>query len=268
MTEKEQMLTAVLDCRRVDLYVDPAPLTRRQRDLYAQMRDRREEGEPLQYIIGHCEFFGMKFFVDSRVLIPRPETEILVETVLKHVRQASSLRSWRVLDLGTGSGNIAVTLAKFIDNCRVRALDVSAAALEVARHNARCHGVEGKMDFVCQDMVEFLREEKTDASLFDIMISNPPYIQRGQIPGLPKEIRREPRLALDGGEDGLDFYKDIIAEAHRFLAKEGLLVMEMGDGQSAEIAEIFKRHPFYTDIHVRKDLGGTDRIITARKGVS
>ncbi len=272
MTEEEQMLTAVLGCRRIDLVVDPQPLSDEEQNLLRLMRRRREGGEPLQYIIGHCDFMGTQLFVDERVLVPRPETEILVDTVVTMVRAAQALskgraaRTLRVLDLGTGSGNIAIALAKQLEGCRVTAVDISADAIALARRNAQCNGVEENIEFVRADMNDFLKDTMAPES-FDMIISNPPYIATDQIAALPADVRREPRIALDGGADGLDFYRRIIGAAHRGLAGRGILFMEIGDGQAAGIEDIFREAPYYAHIRFQEDYTQTKRIVMAEKGV-
>lgn len=262
MTEEEQMLTSVLGCRRIDLVVDPKPLSVAQQGLLRQMRRRREGGEPLQYIIGHCDFMGIKLFVDGRVLVPRPETEILVDMAIARLKAARALR---VLDLGTGSGNIAVALAKKVAGCRVVAVDISPEAIALARHNARCNGVEADIEFVCADMSGFLRDTMAPEG-FDMIISNPPYIATRQLEALPADVRREPRVALDGGADGLDFYRTIIGAAHRGLSGRGVLLMEIGDGQAAGVDAIFHEAPYYANIRFNEDYTQTKRIVMAEKG--
>jgi len=153
MTEDELMLTTILDCRRVDLFVDPQILSREQKIRFEKMRERRANGEPLQYIFGQCDFMGTKLTVNQQVLIPRPETEELVDSVLKHFEAANNGTMIEILDLGTGSGNIAITLAKNISHCHVMALDNSRGALEVARTNAEINKVTYKIDFIETDMV-------------------------------------------------------------------------------------------------------------------
>lgn len=271
MTENDQMLTSVLDCRRIDLWVDPKALTGEQEHLLRQMRLRREAGEPLQYIIGHCEFMGIKLFVDARALIPRPETEILVDTAVTKIKAARALsinktgQVFRILDLGTGSGNIAVVLAKHVDDCRVVSVDISPDALTLARRNAQWNGVEARIEFVCADMKDFLMDAMT-TDHFDLIISNPPYIATHQIAALPADVRREPRIALDGGADGLDFYRWIIAGACHRLTDLGILMMEIGDGQAGGLKEIFEGSPCYKNIFFEDDYTQTKRVVMAEKG--
>lgn len=267
MTEHEQMLMSVRDCRRVDLFVDPKRLTPSQEDFFQRMKNRRGNDEPLQYIIGHCEFMGIKIFVDPRVLIPRPETELLTAAAIERLGKRSQRRPLRILDLGTGSGNIAIALAKNIENVRVMTVDICPRVLELAKENARFNRVDHKIDFDCEDMIPFLQQWPDTNAPFDLIISNPPYIAHAKIPELPADVRQEPWLALDGGEDGLDFYRTIIAEAYRLLADHGFVCMEIGDGQADAIQKIFENHPLhpYDQICFKEDDAMTKRIVIAQR---
>ena len=191
MTEVEQMLTAVLHCSRTELYVCPPALSLEQQALLDEMQARRAGGEPLQYILGFCEFMGLRLKVDARVLIPRPETELLVERAVDILRRRSGPQ--RILDIGTGSGNIAIALARFLDDAHVSAIDVSEAALHLARENAQVHGVSSKIDFFQMDFFQ-MNSSDPFTQKFDAIIANPPYIRSGQIPLLPKDVQQEPRI--------------------------------------------------------------------------
>ncbi len=259
MTEKELMLTALLECDRADLCLDPKPLSDSDQKRLDEMHGRRQKGEPLQYILGCCEFFGIKLFVDHRVLIPRPETELLVEEVLKRVDKNKSLK---ILDLGTGSGNIAVSLAKFLPRSQVTALDVSLEALKLAQDNAHFHSLRDKINFICQDMNVYLAQGQERA--FDLIVSNPPYIAKGKLKDLPLDVQQEPKLALDGGENGLDFYKTIIPQAARLLKQGGSLFLEIGEDQRKDIENIFSEYHFYQNIEFLKDYCSRDRMIVAQ----
>ncbi len=267
MTEREQMLMSVLDCRRVDLFVDPKRLTPSQEDFFQRMKSRRDTGEPLQYIIGHCEFMGIKIFIDPRVLIPRPETELLTAIAIERLEKCSPRKPLRILDLGTGSGNIAIALAKNIENGRILTVDICPRALELAKENARFNGVDHKVDFYCEDMISFLQRRPDTNAPFDLIISNPPYVAHAKISQLPADVRQEPWLALDGGEDGLNFYRTIIAGAYRLLADNGFLCMEIGDGQADAIQKIFEDHPChpYDRICFKEDNTMTKRIVIAQR---
>lgn len=259
MTEEELILTSLLDCRRVDLYTQKKTLTAEQEDQLAQIKLRRQLGEPLQYILGSCEFFGLRFLVDQRVLIPRPETELLVEAVLLEAKNFK--KPFRILDIGTGTGNIAVSLAKHLDDCSVVACDVSKEALDVAKKNAQINGVAGKIDFVRSDLFASLREDFHRKRLFDIIVSNPPYIALSEIQRLPREVICEPRIALNGGKEGLDFYGNIAEEAPDFLKEKGMLFLEIGDGQRQAVCDIFTRTQKFTVKNCINDYTQTPRVL-------
>ncbi|MBF0523058.1 MAG: peptide chain release factor N(5)-glutamine methyltransferase [Candidatus Omnitrophica bacterium] len=260
MTEDEQILTTVLNCRRVDLYADPKPLTRIQQKQYLHMKSRLASGEPLQYILGFSDFMGIKLFVDERVLIPRPETEILVEVAIEKAQALKSQRPLRILDLGTGSGNVAIALAKNIPDALISTVDISYEAIELAEANARANGVHEQVRFILRDMVNFLKEQQEANCKFDLIISNPPYIPTFEIPRLPADVLKEPRMALDGGDDGLDFYREIIALSVDLLDKGSFLLLEIGDGQAEKIHAMVKASEMYDQCVFQKDYVGTDRI--------
>lgn len=260
MTEQELLLTSVLRCRRVDLYAQPPVLTPEQEQEFARMSERLQKGEPVQYILGECEFMGLNFKVDGRVLVPRPETELLVENVLAAAQQKGA-KPIRILDLGTGSGNIAISLAKLLPNSSLVAIDVSTAVLEVAYENALAHDVADRVQFINPDMRDFL---VNFTGAFDIIVSNPPYIPTGQLASLPENVKREPVLALDGGSDGLDFYRVIIDQSEKFLRWPGWLFLEIGDGQKPDIEKLFEQKGIFSEINFIKDYSGTDRIVSAQ----
>ena len=262
MSEEEIILTHILQCRRTDLLVHKPRLSSDQEKQLQEYKARRAKGEPLQYILGCWEFYGLEFKVDRRVLVPRPETEVLVDLAVKKFQGAS------ILDLGTGSGNIAVALAKFLPYTKVTAVDISIDALALAMDNAQRHGVEGRVALVNEDMTTYLKEiasrplvARDDGEFFDMIISNPPYISSGQMSHLPKDVRQEPALALDGGEDGLKFYRDIIKYSPGLLRAGGCLMMEFGDGQAKAVQALFAAQAAFSDIEIHKDLTGRERVI-------
>lgn len=266
MTESEILLTAILDCPRSSLYTQALSLNAGSLKRFNECLSLRAQGVPLQYILGETEFFGMKFKVHSGVFIPRPETEILVETVIKRVTGNGIRDTLKILDIGTGSGCIAVSLAKFCLNTHITAIDISKDALEVARENARVNGVEQGIEFLESDLFTCylpVRQAGGD-TCYDIIVSNPPYIATDDVKGLQREIHYEPRIALDGGGDGLDFYRRIIAEAPQFLKRDGLLMMEMGYGQSKPIKNIFEKIGNFEIIEIAKDYSSIERVIIAR----
>ena len=216
---------------------------------------KRIENMPLSYIIGETEFMSLPFTVNQDVLIPRPETEVLVEKVLSALEEKS-----RVVDLGTGCGNIAVSLAKYL-SCSVTAIDISGKALKIADINAGKNGVRQNVNFFCGNM--FTPINSTNEK-FDLVISNPPYVRSGEIPYLSKEVcNYEPSMALDGGKDGLMFYRIIGMNAASFLKPTGFAAVEVGYGQAKDVCGIFRRH--FHSIEIIKDYSGIDRILIARK---
>jgi release factor glutamine methyltransferase len=264
MNENELMLTSILGCRRVDLALNRQALTPAQKLRYDQMRAQRAKGEPVQYILGECDFMGIPLSVDCRALIPRPETEILVDLAIKQIKAMSSKTMLSALDLGTGSGNITVALLKNFPNLTMTAVDVSDEALALAVENAKTNGVYQRSEFLCSDLTLYLKEAADLGERFDVIISNPPYIPTEQLPCLPEDVQREPRLALDGGGDGLRFYRAIIEYGWQVLEDNGFLVMEIGDGQRDAIKKMFARYPQYAHIDFYKDYVGTDRVVVAR----
>ncbi|MCR4336569.1 MAG: peptide chain release factor N(5)-glutamine methyltransferase [Candidatus Omnitrophica bacterium] len=266
MTEHEQMLTSLLDCQRADLYLDPLELSERQREAFASMQTRRAQGEPLQYILGTADFMGLTLKVGPRVLIPRPETEILVEEALKVLNFSSgSLLGPRILDIGTGSGNIAIALAKNLPSAGIVSIDASQDALDLAFENARAHDVDAQIQFFLCPMEEYLNRSFPEDELFDMIISNPPYIRTSELSSLPRDVQQEPRMALDGGEEGLKYYQLIVEKAHQLLKNNGRMILEIGDGQKPAMVQLFQKTSQYTSIEFFNDYVGTPRIVLAQK---
>lgn len=230
---------------------------------YLNLVNLRAQGVPLQYITGNCEFMSLMFNVNPAVLIPRPETEILVEAVLDYVNK-QVIEYPRILDMGTGSGCIAVSLAYYIKNCFVTAVDISENALEIAYSNALKNGVADKIDFICSNLFEKLYDKPGTLSSLDIIVSNPPYISSSEIETLQTEVKdHEPIIALDGGKDGLYYYKKITEAAPAFLKKGGLLAFEVGYNQASAVRKIMEKH--FEDINIIKDLAGINRVVVGRK---
>jgi len=210
-------------------------------------------GIPIQYVTNKQEFMGLNFYVDSNVLIPQPDTETLVEEVINLSKENA-----KVLDLCTGSGAIGVSIAKNVDNSNVTMSDISKNALEIAKQNAESNEVINNCKFVLSDMFKDIQEK------FDIIVSNPPYIKTEIIKILDKEVQNEPRLALDGREDGLYFYKVIAQNAHKYLKKNGILALEIGYDQKEDVIKLLHETDKYTNIYCKKDLAGNDRIIVCK----
>ncbi len=260
MTETELFLMSIRQCRRVDLHVDRRPLAPHELKRLRDMKRRRQSGEPLQYIIGNTNFYGIDLLVDSRVLIPRPETELLVERAVTYGRSLSG--SCDVLDLGSGSGNIAITLAKELPFAQITSVDISQSCLDLAKENARINFVSHRIQWLQGDFLSALGKVQ---ERFDVIISNPPYIPRPHIATLPSDVRQEPLTALDGGVDGLDFYRRLAAEAANHLRPEGIVLAEFGDGQAAAIQQLFAEQPSWMPVVITQDLNLKDRFLTVRK---
>lgn len=237
---------------------DKKEITAQQRDEYVRNIKRLIQGEPLQYITGMQEFMKLKFLVNKNVLIPRQDTEILVEEVIKI---AKNFEKPEILDLCTGSGAIAVSIAKYVENAKITAVDISKDALEVAKKNARFNGVAKNVEFIESDMFKKLKARK-----FDIIVSNPPYIPSSDIKVLPKDVQREPLIALDGGKTGLDFYNLIAEEGFKYLNVGGYICMEIGYDQRRDVKDIFDSYSAYDETYCRKDLCENDRVVITRFG--
>ncbi len=223
------------------------------RDRYIKNVKRLILGEPLQYITGIQEFMKLNFLVTKDVLIPRPDTEILVEEV---IRKAENISNPVILDLCTGSGAIAVSLAKYIKNVHICAVDISSKALEIAKKNAELNGVKNNIEFIESNLFDKIKERK-----FDIIVSNPPYIETETIKTLSKDVQSEPKIALDGGKDGLDFYS-----GSKYLNRQGYICLEIGYNQRIAVRQILENKKRYVNINCIKDLCGNDRVITAQIG--
>ncbi len=239
--------------RQYILVYDNQILTLRQEVDYFKAIKKLIKGIPLQHITNMQEFMKMNFYVDENVLIPRQDTEVLVEEVIK-IAQKTNAKN--ILDMCTGSGAIAVSLAKNIENSHITAVDISAKALNIAKKNARNNLVENQITFVSSNLFENLVGQK-----YDIIVSNPPYIKKSLIKSLDKEVQKEPIIALDGGEDGLDFYRKIVKQGYQFLKYNGYLCLEIGYDQKIDVIELIENENNYVDTYCKKDLFENDRVI-------
>jgi len=259
--DAEVLLGHVLGFSREQILVAAnTPVDDVQRRTYEHLLSRRLRREPMAYITCKREFWSLDFQVSPDVLIPRPETELLVEIALTLAK--GSGRAPRIVDLGTGSGAIAVALASELTGAEVIATDVSAEALAVAQRNAVRNGVAGRIRFVQGDLFAALEPNQR----FDLIVSNPPYIRRSDIDTLMPEVSRwEPRGALDGGWDGLDYYRRIAAQGVRYLAPDGALAVEIGAGMGQAVASLFHDAAPCAAVNTYNDHAGIERVVAARK---
>ena len=244
--------------RQYLIVYDDKKLTPEQEDIYFKNVIKLVNGTPLQHITHMQEFMKMDFYVNQDVLIPRQDTEILVEEVIKI---AQKINAKKILDLCTGSGAIAVSLAKYIKNSQITATDISEKALEIAEKNAKNNHVENQIAFLESNLFNEIPKEK-----YDIIVSNPPYIKREVLKTLQKEVRQEPQIALDGGYDGLDFYRKIIYQADEFLKYKGYLCLEIGYDQKDDVIDLINEQNKYIDTYSKKDLYDNDRIVVTKVG--
>jgi release factor glutamine methyltransferase len=240
--------------KRLDLYLEfDRPLSDADRAPLRDLVRQRGQGIPLQHLLGTAEFHGREFRCDARALVPRPETEQLVEIVLSTF---SAQPSTRILDVGTGSGVIAITLALAFPNAAVTAIDASPDALALARENATALGA--RVNFVHGDLLP------ADPAAFDLIVANLPYIPSGEIPELSREVRLDPLAALDGGADGLDLVRRLIEQGRDRLASDGKMFLEIGHDQAARVAEFFAVNG-YRDIAIHRDYPGVERFVSAAR---
>ena len=242
--------------RQYLIIYDDQDLTLRQEVDYFKAIKRLINGEPIQHITHQQEFMKLSFFVNEDVLIPRPDTEILVEEVIKI---AKKIKAKNILDMCTGSGAIAVSLAKYLDNVEITAVDISTKTLNVAKTNAKNNEVENKITFIESNLFENIVNEK-----YDIIVSNPPYIKKDVIKTLNKEVQKEPKIALDGGYDGLDFYRKITHQSEEYLKFNGYLCFEIGYDQKKDVIKIINDERKFTGTYSKKDLCDNDRIVVTR----
>jgi release factor glutamine methyltransferase len=269
--DAELLLAQVLGTSRIQVLTDPdRPLGKEELAAYRELHKRRRHGEPVAYLLGVREFYGRSFRVDKRVLVPRPDTETLVDVALERTTERSL--DARVLDLCTGSGCVAITLACERPTWSVLGTDVSEGALAVARDNAARLGAAPRAYFLHSNLFDAVvlspepGDEDTPARRFDLITANPPYIAEGERDELPLTVRGfEPHLALFAGKDGLDLIRVIVDRAPDFLAPEGVLALEVGAGQAPRVAELFAARGF-TGVDVRKDYGGIERVVSAAVG--
>jgi release factor glutamine methyltransferase len=260
----QALLSHALGCRDIDLYADQANLPAVKEDFIEDLIARRGKGEPLQYIIGNMNFYGNDIIIRKGVFIPRPETEILVDTIIDHAkaRNQDTTKKYRpdILDLCTGSGNIAISLTKVLPECKIISSDISDAALCLARENADMHSVSDRIEFVKSNLFDLIDGFNRK---FDIISCNPPYIARKDIEQLPVDVQQEPVAALDGGIDGMDFYRILARRSIDFLKDNGIVALEIPDNSRQDIEDIFKGPGYFSEIEFFNDLNGIERVAVA-----
>lgn len=248
------MLCKILNCERIDLYLKyEYPLKREQLDVLRDMVIRRANREPLQYILGEVYFYNLKFKIDNRALIPRSETELLVEQALNFMNSIN--KQAKIIDVGTGSGCIAISIAKHFPNSDIIALDISDKALDLARENAELHLVDN-ITFLHKDFFAYKTKQK-----FDLIVSNPPYVLQNDLDRLQPELKYEPELALTTGEDGIKFYRKLF-EFLDNLEDRGVMIIELNEKTSNEVTKLV---PNLYKSQIIKDYAGLDRIMIVQK---
>ena len=254
--EAEKLLAHALDVDRLHLYMAPdKPLTVDERSRYRSVVKQRHSGTPLQHVIGEVDFYGLRFRVDRETLIPRSETEELLDQVIK---RAPRDREIRCLDLGTGTGVIAVCMARYLSKAKVTAVDISPAALEIARENAALNEVADRIEFIESDWFAHVEGR------FDFIASNPPYICSDELAELPVEVRdHEPSVALDGGKDGLEKIREIAEKLRSYLHPDGVVLMEIGYEQGDRVKSILESIDL-VDVSVERDMAEKDRFVVGR----
>lgn len=255
----EILLAHTLNCRRIDLYLSyDRPLGEEEINIYREFIRRRSKSEPLQYITGKVEFYGLEFKVNSSVLIPRQETEILIETILNTTKKDEKIK---VLDIGTGSGNIAVSLAKHLPSAEIVTIDNSEPALKTAKVNSELNNVSERIKFIRMD----INSDEQINEIFDIVVSNPPYIPGEEFPGLKDELKiYEPKTALTDFSDGLSYFRIISSKSRKLLRTNGKIFFEIGQGQSEDVKNILSENNF-SEISAVKDYLRIDRVISGTK---
>ena len=256
--DSEILLAHALKLSRIQLFTHSKRTLNETERKYAEINvKRRRKREPVSLITGHQEFWSLDFVVDANVLIPRPETELLIETALSCISPASN----NVLDLGTGSGVLALVMAKEVVDSKVTALENDPKALNIAKKNATNHGMRDRIKFLCKDL------KKEDwGGPYSMILSNPPYIPSKDVDKLMPEVKNyEPRKALDGGVTGIEFYKSIIPNAVNQIEEKGFLILEIGHSQVSEVTALLKQFSAYQKIEVMKDYSGYDRVVKAQK---
>jgi release factor glutamine methyltransferase len=265
----EIILSCLLDLRTVDLYTNALKLTKEDSELLEHMIARRISGEPIQHITGKTNFYGNDIIVRKGVFIPRPETEILVDTVVNMVSGKKAIvktanrkpnTETLILDLCTGSGNIAISLTKALTHCKIISSDISESALSAVKENAEINKVSSRISCIKADFLSLPCEYK---NFFDIIVCNPPYVKYADIENLAIEVKQDPLRALCGGIDGMDFYRRIAKYSGEFLKDAGFIALEIPDNSRLEVERILDNSGNFHDVKFFNDLNGIDRVVTA-----
>ena len=253
----EILLAEILKCKRLELYLSfDKPLAENEVQIYREAIRKRGLRIPLQYIVGNVEFYGLKLIVNENVLIPRPETELLVEKIINESDKSASLK---ILDIGVGSGNISLSILKNLPNTNVVAIDISESALEVAKQNAELNSLQDRIELKHFDI---MKDDLNSLGKFDLIVSNPPYVSVNDFESLEPELKvHEPRIALTDNSNGISFYKSIIEASDQILNRPGKIYFELGMGQSMQVKNLFDQKGF-SNITITKDYSGIDRIIS------
>jgi len=263
--DAEVLLAHSLRTNRLRLYLNyDKPILKGELREYKKLIKRRIRREPLQYITGYQEFWSLNLKVTKGVLIPRPETEILVEEAIKTFPQNELFdKTINILELGTGSGAVAIALAKELQRGSIVATDISDIAIKTARENAKVHGLEKQITFLKGSLFEPVRER---IGTFNLVISNPPYIPIEDFRDIQPEVRDfEPRISLNGGKEGLKFYRQILSQIGRYLAKDGWVILELGKGQAEKVTRLIELTGEFNPTSIVKDFSGIERVVKAQK---
>ena len=267
LTEVEQILMHLLKCRRIDLYLSSSLAEQLDEKVFQQLVHERVKGIPLQYLLGKVYFWCWEFQVRTGVFIARPETEVLVEQAVQFFQPQPNGggRTVHLLDLGTGLGNIAITLTKILTHCKISAIELSETAIQLAQENALLHGVGDRIHFLQGDWRIYLQEGIQDGlKNVDGILANPPYIPTQEIETLDFEVQQEPREALDGGPEGLHWIAQILKQTKNCLADDGYLILEIGERQSEKVSLLAQENR-WEHFGFTKDLAGIDRVFWAKK---
>lgn len=261
--DAEILMGHVLKCKRFELYMrHDQPLKTHELDSFRELAKKRAAGVPVQHLTGEQDFYALKIQVSDKTLVPRPETEILVESIFKNLEAENSGKPLKVLELGTGTGAISIALAKGWPNAEIWAVDLSLDALDVAGGNVNYHGLESRIHLLHGDLYEAVSDF---GKTFDLIVSNPPYIPTGEIQTLSTEVKdHEPVMALDGGSDGLEIIRRIVDKSGQHLKNHGWLFLEIGDGQGKMTLDILKSSNIFKEYQILPDLSNRERIAMAK----